>query len=91
MLKKKSSIRIIVSGVIYHYNYDVTHVPIFYQIEKLLVDKNENVDFTHFKTVLVNFLMKIFGNIKVRFHSNSFFFIEPSAKINISYIFCLDA
>ncbi len=85
-------IRIISPGSVFRRDYDMTHSPMFHQIEGLVVDKNHDVNFAHLKYILEHFLKYMFGDdIKIRFRSSFFPFTEPSAEVDISCVFCKGA
>lgn len=88
MQNKPFPIRIIAPGAVFRRDYDVTHSPMFHQIEGLVVDGVGKVSFSHLKSILEDFLKFIFGEIKVRFRSSFFPFTEPSAEVDISCVFC---
>lgn len=88
MQNKPFPIRIIAPGAVFRRDYDVTHSPMFHQIEGLVVDAVGKVSFSHLKSILEDFLKFIFGEIKVRFRSSFFPFTEPSAEVDISCVFC---
>ena len=80
-------IRIIVPGKVYRRDYDITHLPMFNQVEGLLVD--HHVTFSELKGILYSFARQMFGDtIQVRFRPHFFPFTEPSAEVDISCIFC---
>ena len=83
----KPPLRIIASGRVYRCDSDVTHTPMFHQIEGLLVD--EHVTFADLKGLLGNFLEEFFeAPLKVRFRPSHFPFTEPSAEADISCVIC---
>ncbi len=87
MERKKPPIKIIAPGTVYRRDFDLTHVPMFHQVEGLLVD--EGVSFSHLKGVLVEFCKAMFGEeTKVRFRPSYFPFTEPSAEVDISCVIC---
>jgi len=87
MEAKKPPIKIIAPGKVYRCDMDVTHTPMFHQVEGLLVD--ENVSFAELKGVLRYFLESIFyKGIGIRFRPSYFPFTEPSAEVDIECIFC---
>lgn len=88
MLSQKPPIKMICPGATFRRDYDLTHSPMFHQIEGLLVDEVGKVSFAHLKYVLENFLRFMFGEVKVRFRSSFFPFTEPSAEVDISCVFC---
>ena len=88
MEKKKPPIRIIIPGRVFRRETpDPTHLPMFYQVEGLVVD--EGVTFAHLKGTLEYFIRSLFGErIKVRFRPSFFPFTEPSAEVDIECIVC---
>lgn len=88
MLESKPPIAMICPGETFRRDYDLTHTPMFHQIEGLLVDSKNSVNFSHLKYVLEDFLKYMFGEVKVRFRSSFFPFTEPSAEVDISCVFC---
>ncbi|HIA68065.1 TPA: phenylalanine--tRNA ligase subunit alpha [Candidatus Poribacteria bacterium] len=87
MKKTAPPIRIIVPGKVYRRDYDITHLPMFNQVEGLLVD--HHVTFSELKGVLYSFARQMFGDtIQVRFRPHFFPFTEPSAEVDISCLFC---
>jgi len=81
-------IRMIAPGSVFRRDYDVTHTPMFHQIEGLVVDKKGVVSFANLKSILIDFLQYMFGDVEVRFRPSFFPFTEPSAEVDISCIFC---
>ncbi len=87
MEKQEPPIKIIAPGRVYRCDSDVSHTPMFHQIEGLLVDKN--VTFGDLKGVLSEFLMLMFGSgLGVRFRPSFFPFTEPSAEVDIECVIC---
>jgi phenylalanyl-tRNA synthetase alpha chain len=88
MEKIKPPIRIIIPGKVYRREaIDPTHLPMFYQVEGLLVD--EGVTFAHLKGTLEYFLRALLGDrIQIRFRPSFFPFTEPSAEVDIGCIIC---
>ena len=88
MEKRKPPIRIIVPGKVYRRETpDPTHLPMFYQLEGLVVDKG--ITFAHLKGTLEHFLKTLFyEKIKIRFRPSFFPFTEPSAEVDIECIVC---
>lgn len=82
MEEQKPPIRIIVPGRVYRPDYDMTHTPMFHQIEGLLVD--EHSTFAELKGVLHSFLINFFEEeLQVRFRPSYFPFTEPSAEVDV--------
>jgi len=88
MEKKKPPIRIIIPGRVFRRETpDPTHLPMFYQVEGLVVD--EGITFAHLKGTLEHFLKALFGEkIKLRFRPSFFPFTEPSAEVDIECLAC---
>ncbi len=87
MTEQAPPVKIIAPGRVYRCDMDMTHTPMFHQVEGLLVDKG--INFSHLKGVLEYFLKSIFyKDIAVRFRPSFFPFTEPSAEVDIECIFC---
>jgi phenylalanyl-tRNA synthetase alpha chain len=87
MLKQPPPIRIIAPGTVYRRDSDLTHSPMFHQIEGFLVD--ERVTFGDLKGILTHFLNEYFGaGLQVRFRPSFFPFTEPSAEVDIACVIC---
>jgi phenylalanyl-tRNA synthetase alpha chain len=87
MKKQTPPIRIIVPGKVYRCDTDVTHSPMFHQVEGLYVDKN--VTFSQLKGTLSHFLKTFFGqDKKVRFRPSYFPFTEPSTEVDVACVKC---
>jgi len=80
-------LKIIAPGRVYRCDSDLTHTPMFHQVEGLLVD--ENVSFADLKGVLYDFLSSFFEReLKLRFRPSYFPFTEPSAEVDIECVMC---
>lgn len=88
MLVQKPPIRMICPGPVFRPDLDLTHTPMFHQIEGLVIDKKDTVSFANLKSILEDFLRYMFGDVNVRFRPSFFPFTEPSAEVDISCIFC---
>jgi len=88
MLNSKPPIRMIAPGAVCRRDYDLTHVPMFHQVEGLVVEEGDKVSFANLKSLLEDFLKHMFGDVKVRFRPSFFPFTEPSAEVDISCVFC---
>ncbi|HEX22052.1 MAG TPA: phenylalanine--tRNA ligase subunit alpha, partial [Chromatiales bacterium] len=87
MQERQPPLRIIAPGRVYRCDSDLTHTPMFHQIEGLLVD--ENVTFADLKGILDDFLRNFFEqDLKVRFRPSYFPFTEPSAEADIECVMC---
>ncbi len=87
MLESEPPIRIIAPGKVYRRDSDITHTPMFHQVEGLLVDKK--VSFAELKGTLQAFIQGFFGSeTKARFRPSYFPFTEPSAEVDISCVLC---
>jgi phenylalanyl-tRNA synthetase alpha chain len=80
--------RVIAPGRVYRCDSDLTHTPMFHQVEGLLVD--ENVSFADLKGLLDEFLRYFFerDDLGVRFRPSYFPFTEPSAEVDIECVMC---
>ena len=75
-------IRVIAPGKVYRRDSDITHTPMFHQIEGLVIDKD--INFTHLKGILHDFINTFFEDeMKVRFRPSYFPFTEPSAEVDL--------
>jgi phenylalanyl-tRNA synthetase alpha chain len=88
MLKQKPPIRMIAPGAVFRKDYDITHTPMFHQVEGLVVDDKGEVSFANLKSIMSDFLHHMFGEVEIRFRPSFFPFTEPSAEVDISCIFC---
>ena len=88
MMNQKPPIRMISPGAVFRRDYDLTHTPMFHQVEGLVVEEEGKVSFANLKFMLETFLVEMFGDVKVRFRPSFFPFTEPSAEADISCIFC---
>ena len=87
MEKHEPPVYIIAPGKVYRNDYDVTHTPMFTQIEGLAVDKN--INFGNLKWTLETLVHSIFGKErKVRLRPHYFPFTEPSAEVDVSCNMC---
>ena len=82
MLEKSPPLAFISGGKVYRKDDDATHLPMFHQIEGILVD--ENVSFAHLKDLIYKIVHSLFGkDIELRFRPSYFPFTEPSAEVDI--------
>ncbi|MGO2392396.1 MAG: phenylalanine--tRNA ligase subunit alpha [Halomonas sp.] len=81
-------IRIVCPGRVYRSDSDLTHTPMFHQVEGLLVD--EGVSFADLKGTIEDFLQAFFerNDLSVRFRPSYFPFTEPSAEVDIQCVMC---
>lgn len=87
MESRQPPLQIIVPGAVYRCDDDVTHSPMFVQLEGLLVDTD--ICFAHLKGVLTTFVQATFGSgTPVRFRPSYFPFTEPSAEVDIGCVIC---
>jgi phenylalanyl-tRNA synthetase alpha chain len=87
MESHKPPLRVIAAGRVYRCDSDVTHTPMFHQIEGLVVD--DAVSFADLKGIVSDFLEQFFEQqLKVRFRPSYFPFTEPSAEVDISCVIC---
>ncbi len=87
MEKTQPPVRIIAPGKVYRCDSDITHTPMFHQVEGLMVDKN--VSFGDLKGILTTFIQQIFDKeTSLRFRPSYFPFTEPSAEVDIRCVIC---
>jgi phenylalanyl-tRNA synthetase alpha chain len=87
MLRQAPPVRVIAPGTVYRRDSDITHSPMFHQIEGFLVDRH--VTFGDLKGILTAFVTQMFGkNVGVRFRPSFFPFTEPSAEVDIQCVIC---
>jgi phenylalanyl-tRNA synthetase alpha chain len=88
MEQQQPPLRIIAPGRVYRCDSDLTHTPMFHQVEGLLVD--ERVSFANLRGLLDEFLRAFFerSDLPVRFRPSYFPFTEPSAEVDIQCVMC---
>jgi phenylalanyl-tRNA synthetase alpha chain len=87
MEQRPPPVRIIAPGRVYRRDLDLTHSPMFHQVEGLLVDRD--VTFADLKGVLTAFVHEMFGpEVALRFRPSYFPFTEPSAEVDIACFIC---
>ena len=88
MQNKIPPIRVIAPGRVYRCDSDVTHTPMFHQVEGLCID--EHVNFTALKGILIDFIKQFSEHkeLSTRFRPSFFPFTEPSAEMDISCVMC---
>ncbi|MDH4573234.1 phenylalanine--tRNA ligase subunit alpha [Salinicola acroporae] len=88
MQSQEPPIRIVCPGRVYRSDSDLTHTPMFHQVEGLLVD--EGVSFADLKGTIADFLHAFFerDDLEVRFRPSYFPFTEPSAEVDIQCVMC---
>ncbi|QVL50429.1 MAG: phenylalanine--tRNA ligase subunit alpha [Thiocapsa sp.] len=87
MEEQAPPLKIIAPGRVYRCDSDLTHTPMFHQVEGLLVD--EQVSFADLKGVLYDFLRNFFErDLELRFRPSYFPFTEPSAEVDIQCVIC---
>ncbi|NKB62460.1 MAG: phenylalanine--tRNA ligase subunit alpha [Gammaproteobacteria bacterium] len=87
MHNSEPPVRVIAPGRVYRCDSDVTHTPMFHQLEGLAIDTN--ITFADLKGVLIYFLREFFEkDLGVRFRPSYFPFTEPSAEVDIACVFC---
>lgn len=88
MQSQEPPIRIVCPGRVYRSDSDLTHTPMFHQVEGLLVD--EGVSFADLKGTIADFLQAFFerDDLDVRFRPSYFPFTEPSAEVDIQCVMC---
>ena len=87
MERKQPPVSVIAPGKVYRRDSDVSHTPMFHQVEGLLVDRG--VTFGDLKGTLTSFVHQMFGKeTALRFRPSFFPFTEPSAEVDIQCILC---
>jgi len=87
MRQRKPPVAAVAPGKVYRRDSDLTHTPMFHQIEGFLVDKD--VSMADLRGTLTTFLHRVFGTqTRVRFRPSFFPFTEPSAEVDISCMLC---
>jgi phenylalanyl-tRNA synthetase alpha chain len=87
MEKNDPPLRVIAPGKVYRCDADVSHIPMFHQLEGFMVDKH--IRMSDLKGILELFIHRVFGpDTKVRLRPSYFPFTEPSAEIDISCVMC---
>jgi phenylalanyl-tRNA synthetase alpha chain len=87
MLTTEPPIRIVAPGRVYRCDHDLTHTPMFHQIEGLVVDRD--ISFADLKGTIVTFLNRFFeADLDVRFRPSYFPFTEPSAEVDVQCVMC---
>jgi phenylalanyl-tRNA synthetase alpha chain len=87
MQSQQPPVRVIVPGRVYRCDSDMTHTPMFHQVEGLVVD--EGITFANLKACLHQFMQALFEkDVKMRLRPSYFPFTEPSAEVDISCVAC---
>lgn len=87
MSSRKPPMAVVSGGVVYRRDDDVTHSPMFHQIEGFIVD--ERVSMAELKGVLTAFAERFYGRkLPVRFRPSYFPFVEPGAEMDVECVFC---
>jgi phenylalanyl-tRNA synthetase alpha chain len=90
MLRDEPPLRMIMPGRVYRCDSDMTHTPMFHQVEGLVID--DGVSFANLKSVLHEFMQQYFErDLGIRFRPSYFPFTEPSAEVDIECVFCSGA
>jgi len=87
MLSRRPPVAVVAPGRVYRRDSDLTHTPMFHQVEGLFVDSH--VTMADLRGTLTAFMRAVFGpQIRVRFRPSFFPFTEPSAEVDISCVMC---
>ncbi len=87
LCKGQLPLAMIMPGRVYRCDYDMTHAPMFHQVEGLVVD--ESINFANLKATLQGFLKEFFEkDVQMRLRPSYFPFTEPSAEVDMSCVFC---
>jgi phenylalanyl-tRNA synthetase alpha chain len=88
MEERRPPIRVICPGRVYRRDSDLTHSPMFHQVEGLVID--EGVSFADLKGTVIDFVQRFFErDLDVRFRPSYFPFTEPSAEVDVQCVHCL--
>ncbi len=88
MEQQQPPIRVICPGRVYRRDSDLTHSPMFHQVEGLVIDKG--ISFADLKGTVIDFLQRFFEkDLQVRFRPSYFPFTEPSAEVDVQCVHCL--
>lgn len=90
MQRTQPPLKVIAPGRVYRRDSDLTHTPMFHQVEGLWID--EDASFSALKGVLGDFMQRFFerDDLRVRFRASFFPFTEPSAEMDIGCVMCSD-
>src|SRR6185436_14558031 len=89
MLAHQPPLAVVSGGAVFRRDDDVTHSPMFHQVEGFLVD--ERVTFAELRGVLTAFAERLYGRkLNVRFRPSYFPFVEPGAEMDVECPFCTD-
>ncbi len=86
MKSHRPPVQVCTFGKVYRSDYDMTHTPMFHQVEGLMVD--DQISFSDLKGVLHYLVGELFGNRELRFRPSYFPFTEPSAEVDMQCILC---
>lgn len=87
MLHEKPPLRVVAPGRTYRYESDLTHTPMFHQIEGFVVDRN--ISMGDMKGIVQVFLKAIFGqDLSIRLRPSFFPFVEPGAEFDLQCVAC---
>jgi len=87
MEEREPPIRVICPGRVYRRDSDLTHTPMFHQVEGLVVDRG--ISFADLKGTVIEFLQRFFeAELDVRFRPSYFPFTEPSAEVDVQCVHC---
>ncbi len=90
MTAHKPPMAFVAPGTVFRRDDDVTHSPMFHQVEAFLIDRN--VSMAHLKGVLAEFAERFYGpNTPVRLRPSYFPFVEPGAEVDVACAFCKQA
>lgn len=87
MLGQKPPVQVVMPGAVYRHDSDITHSPMFHQLEILCID--EGITLADLKGTLLTFVEMVYGKgTKIRLRPSFFPFTEPSAEVDVSCVFC---
>lgn len=87
MENQKPPLKLIIPGRVYRSDWDATHLPMFHQVEGLIIDKIGKIHMGHLKGCLTDFIRAFFNidDLPTRFRPSFFPFTEPSAEMDLAY------
>ena len=86
MARYQPPMRVISSGRCFRCDLDLTHTPMFHQLEGFMID--DNISFAHMKGTIETFIRELFAEQTLRFRPSYFPFVEPGAEVDMGCVSC---
>lgn len=86
MARYQPPMRVISTGRCFRCDLDLTHTPMFHQLEGFMID--DNISFAHMKGVIETFIRELYGEQRLRFRPSYFPFVEPGAEVDMACVAC---